>query len=65
MIGLDGMVGASKIICTLLKMGCAQLEIIDRWNMCFVLAILRALNNILISSFSQVGSGGAELHLDG
>lgn len=30
MIGLDGMVMTSKIICTLLKMGCAQLEIIDR-----------------------------------
>jgi len=52
------MVMTSKIICTLLRIGCAQLEIIDRWNILFVLAIPRVLDNIFISSSSQVASRG-------
>lgn len=62
---LDSMVVTSTIICTLLKIGCAQLDIVGRWNIRFVLAVPRVFNNIFISSFSQVASGGAELCLDG
>lgn len=42
-----------QIVCTLLKIGCALLEIIDRWNICFGLEILRALNNIFFQSRSK------------
>lgn len=55
----------SKRICTLLKIGCARFEVIDTWHIYFVLAIPRVLNNIFISSYSEVASRGAELCLNG